>query len=556
MNSLSPLQIVPLHIAQIIVNYVAESSSVVSSGVLVNSKEYRSLLKPLLWVCSNFRAIAYPLYFCQAKLELSSTSNDVKYSQVDSLGLGYPSHHLAKEIVIEVSDQAVYSGEALKLLSQEPYDGCAFPLARTLTFAIVTDEDEGGDGMSSLAVAAATISVFVQRVKRMAPVATKIGVRPSGFARPHYVTGHLFGILVSQLFQLVSIVEYISYFDSHVPVVLQLDSIRNLSHIRYAFESSVDQLIQLARLNAPTLQSLTIESETDIDVSGLLRDDYGNYVTYPHLLLLKLWDLGAHVAPQRLAFKGAVPFPSLRVLRMWLSHSFEDDTFFRGNALTLESLEIRLGDSIIQAIRRHNVFTPGSHPKLRHVGVEYLDGIQPDCLATIAEAIEFELSIGPKATVRDIGGLPSSIVMATFISSLGKHTCIQVLTLPHLSPVLWDVITLIKALPLLSDLHTMSPRIGSMPAGITHDDLPSFMISTFAPMGEKFRCWHLNIYNRGSFAVEAQCVLLLALVCPNYAAAAPSVHSTLMDKMEETIASAMFKQYAPRLRRLLSYKLC
>ncbi|KAJ2108134.1 hypothetical protein IW146_006979, partial [Coemansia sp. RSA 922] len=466
------------------------------------------------------------------------------------LGLGYPSHHLAKEIVIEVSDRAVYSGEALKLLSQEPYDGCAFPLARTLTFAIVTDEDEGGDGMTSLAIAAATISAFVQRVKGMTPVATKIGVRPSGFARPHYVTGHLFSILVSQLFQLVSSVEYVSYFDSHVPMVLQLDSIRNLSHIRYAFESSVDQLIQLARLNAPTLQSLTIESELDIDVSGLLRDDYGNYVTYPRLLSLKLWDLGTHVAPQRLAFKGAVPFPSLRALRMWLSHSFEDDTFFRGNALTLESLEIRLGDSIIQAIRRHNVFTPGSHPKLQHVGVEYLDGIQPNCLTTIAEAVEFELSIGPKATVRDIGCLPSSMVMATFISSLGKHACIQVLMLPHLSLELWDVITLIKSLPLLSDLHTMSPRIGLMPAGITHDDLPSFMISTFAPMGEKFRCWHLNICSMESFAAEAQCVLLLALVCPNYAATAPSVHSAFMDKMEETIASAMFKQYAPRMRNM------
>ncbi|KAJ2870295.1 hypothetical protein GGH93_005680 [Coemansia aciculifera] len=559
MHSLSPLQILPLHVTQRIVHHIVESSRATSSGIIANSKEYRTLLRPLLWVCSNFRAIAYPLYFCHARLELASACNgasDMKYLQLDSLGLGYPTHHLAKEIVIDVGERTVYSGKALDILSQKPYNGCAFPRARTLTLAIVSDDDdEDEDDTTSLAVAAVNINAFVQRVKRMAPVVTKIGVRPSGFARPYYITGHHFSSLVSQLFQLVSSIDYHSFFDSRVPVELQLDGIRNLSHIRYTFEFSVDQPIQLARLNALTLQSLTIESETDIDVSGLIRDTDGNYVTYPCLFSLKLWDQVAPAAPRRLAFRGAVPFPSLRTLRMWLSHSFEDDTFFKGNAMTLECLDIRLSDSIINVLCRHKVFTPGSHPSLRHVGVEFLDGIQPDSFATIADAIEFELSIGPGATVRDIASIPSSNEIAPVISSLGNYTCIQVLTLRHLSLELWDVIALIKSLPVLSDLHTISPSIGAMPDGTTPDNLPSFMLSTFAPMGERFRCWHLNIYSGGPFIVEVQCVLLLALVCPNYAAAAPGLHKPFMELMEKTIALDMFKQYAPWLRHLLSYRL-
>ncbi|KAJ2016885.1 hypothetical protein GGI14_003340, partial [Coemansia sp. S680] len=483
----------------------------------------------------------------------SSDANDMTCLQKDSLGFGYPTHHLSKEIILKINEQTVYSGEVLKLLSQEPYDGCVFQRARAFTFAFAP----GYEDTISPAITLANINAFVQRIQNMAPVVTNITVLVSYFDQSFIIAGRHFSNMISRLFQIVSGVDYNSDFEGSAPVVLQLESIRNLSHIRFTRRNNLDPLIQLARLNAPTLQSLSIDTDIDIDISGLIRDADGNHTTYPRLLSLKLRDLFVPVASRQLEFKGAVPFPSLRSLRLWLSHSLEDDMFFRGNAGTLESLDIKLDDSTFRALCRHKVFAPGSHPKLQRVSVQYKDMFSSQPFATIAETIKFELGIGPRAAVREIGSAPPNNKVAPVISALGNHTCIQVLTILHIWLELWDVIAIIKSLPLLSDLHTMSLRIGAIPAGISRDDLPSFMLLTYASMGKRFRFCSLRDTVNNIDKDLVLCVLLLALACPNfaYAATSRSSHTQFMEMVEEAIASDMFRQYAPRLRRLLFHKL-
>ncbi|KAJ2107684.1 hypothetical protein GGI16_001429 [Coemansia sp. S142-1] len=83
------------------------------------------------------------------------------------------------------------------------------------------------------------------------------------------------------------------------------------------------------------------------------------------------------------------------------------------------------------------------------------------------------------------------------------------------------------------------------------------MLLTYASMGKRFRFWSLRDTVNQIDKDLVLCVLLLALACPNfdYAATSRSSHTQFMEMVEEAIASDMFKQYAPRLRRLLFHKL-
>ncbi|KAJ2868552.1 hypothetical protein GGH94_000084 [Coemansia aciculifera] len=162
MSALSLFQFFPLHVVQLIVDHVVGSSRVAFDGVHTNSREYRVLLKPLLWVCHNFRTVVYSRYCSNFELNLSNTPFgylDYDYlrtcrADVDSRmfsKLGCFMHHGARDITIFLDARTIYSGKALEMVSRVPYDGCPFPLARRVAFIFVndtkggTDEDIGSD---------------------------------------------------------------------------------------------------------------------------------------------------------------------------------------------------------------------------------------------------------------------------------------------------------------------------------------------------------------------------------------------------------------------------
>ncbi|KAJ2041478.1 hypothetical protein GGI08_007943, partial [Coemansia sp. S2] len=212
MVSLPPFQFLPLHIVKVIVNHVVGFNPLTFESVRVNSYVYRVLLKPLIWTCSSFRAIALPLYCCRFQIKLDTkpfiermlqliwktrwSTDYVTYGY-----LGHPTHHLAKDLTIVVNEQAIYSGKALKVLSHTPYSGCAFPLARLITFTFVSGESSKVRTVDRL-VTKANICAFVQRIRNMAPLLSEVRVQPIYNGHGSEVVSGYFGDLVSQLFQL------------------------------------------------------------------------------------------------------------------------------------------------------------------------------------------------------------------------------------------------------------------------------------------------------------------------------------------------------------------
>ncbi|KAJ2695875.1 hypothetical protein H4218_004961 [Coemansia sp. IMI 209128] len=385
MSTFSPLQRLPLHVVDLIVKHVTGSSRLVYDGVLPNSHEYRVLLKPLLWVCHNLRTVAYPLFCHDSELNLSSLPFDdldeyylrapathIDYRHRNHLG--YSTHHMAKDVTIFLDELAVFNGKALDTLSSVPYDGCTFPLARKLTLVLVNGTDGEADGDYGTEDAGAdeafrigpqrvedNIGSLVERIKQMAPVASEYSVR-SVLRREPSVLDQYCSDLVSRLYQLASRIDHGRNFDFVDHVELQVELIRNLTHVSYVSGSSMSnsyRYIQLARNSAPTLQSLVLGSEPDIYIQGIVMDADGNHVSYPCLHTLVIWEMGDSLGSERPVFKGVAPFPILRRLRIGIDVPFGDDTFFRGNAATLEAIHMQLDIESISMLSKYTVFTPG-----------------------------------------------------------------------------------------------------------------------------------------------------------------------------------------------------
>ncbi|KAJ2877009.1 hypothetical protein GGH93_000273 [Coemansia aciculifera] len=361
-----------------------------------------------------------------------------------------------------------------------------------------------------------------------------------------------FGNLISQLYQLVGRVEYNLDYRSRLPMVLPLTRINNLVHIGFAVEEYCARTIELARQNAMTLQSLDLTYYHRLtDISRIIRDDRGSYVTYPCLCILILRGSRGYNEPG-LIFDDVVPFPSLRCLHLSGRHPFDDDTLLRGNAATLETLFMDLDYETIAMLRRHNVFTPDSHPRLQCVRTLPTLDIQPRASMSFAEFMLFALSIGWSAAGRVISDIRSDEEIRTSLSLISSHSRIQYLSLPHTVLSLWDVLSLVKSLPLLSDLHTRLPRLGPVRTDITWDELLAYVISNYYLLSERFRRWYFEDTTSENVVETAECILLLALVCPSFRHAISHFggDEQLEGCVNKTIAEDRFKACSTRLRNL------
>ncbi|KAJ2354413.1 hypothetical protein GGH92_000042 [Coemansia sp. RSA 2673] len=456
----SPLQTLPLHVVKLIVNHAVNCSRLVNSGIEANSNEWNTLLKPFLYTCRGFRAIAYLLYCSRSKLELADPSTYAEMRPcLFELGyrmnnnLGYPTHHLVKELDIELDEEGIYSGNALKKLSRVPYKGCAFPLARKITFLIVAEKDIRTRPWRIKT----NIDAFVQRIKELAPLADDFTIQPNDLVHPEEGASEHIDYLITRLLQLAKRVDYCSFYSSHKPVRMDWEWIHDLVHIKYALASQ--------------------------DYSFIMLYDDGTYVSYPQLLALELLLSPDDEDPALVVFEGAVPFPSLRRLEFINPYPFGDDTPFRGNSATLEILKLTVDRLAAQVLIKHNVFTLVSHPNLWWVSTRYSDAVEPDMIGTAAEPIQFALNIGPGAPVREIGVSLTSSELVSKLSAARQHTCIRDLTLLWKNLELWDVIALLKALPLLRNLESSYPKLGALPAGVTRAQLPEYLRSKHYPLG-------------------------------------------------------------------------
>ncbi|KAJ2840517.1 hypothetical protein FBU31_000348 [Coemansia sp. 'formosensis'] len=204
-------------------------------------------------------------------------------------------------------------------------------------------------------------------------------------------------------------------------------------------------------------------------------------------------------------------------------------------------------------LKRYNVFTSISHPKLRCVKIRLEPGVGVEQFETDTARLQFMLDIGPAATVRELKGTIPSHWLFPEIPVFANYTNIQLLVLTDTRLTLWNTIVLIDMLPLLSELYSQSPVVSPLPAKVTKDGLLDYVVATHVSMSKTFRCWHITYEDKWVTGGETiLCVLLLALICPNFDYVfAGSNRDLFMTHLKVAMAAEAFLPYAARLQRLL-----
>ncbi|KAJ1670587.1 hypothetical protein GGF38_001419 [Coemansia sp. RSA 25] len=481
----------------------------------------------------------------------------------------HPMYHLARELGVSLGLWSIYTGQALRLLSSAPYEGCAFPLVRRISIDIAADDNDS-DNYWNRSVddyltakyktyppdTAANIAAFVLRLEEMMPASSKVEMSHSNVVEKLLKRRdtHLMDV-AQRLFNIVETPTVLAYSRNGLTTYLDLEPVDSLVRLECYAHNGQGVFLPLIRRSAQTLQMLDLRVSNVPDISGLIRDpDSGGYVEYSQLQKLRIRMDRDSAAPQKLVFDDAVPFPRLRRLYIDRSCPFDDDVLFRGNSSSLEFFSVTLLPATVAMLKSYNVFTPASHPNMQCVDT------QPPLQETInmfpsaAAYMQFVLSIAPKSSVRRIYGLSEfGGALQPALALLSNHATLQVLYIPNVPLSIWDAFAIIKSLPLLSDLRATAPTLGEPSHGIDMTELPEYVRSTYAPMGVRFRCWHFGYDGFDNYQELATCMLLLALACPNfdYAAVDYSKRRPFMKAVREKIAEPVFSKYASRLQRLL-----
>ncbi|KAJ1671571.1 hypothetical protein GGF38_000705 [Coemansia sp. RSA 25] len=413
MHTLPAFQLFPEHMVKLIVDHVAGSCRLRYDNIYKGSDEYKLLQMPLLWVCHNFRAFVYARFCGKCELQLEETGDryvDSRRSWPSCLRkLDYPTHHLAADLYLNLSFWSIYSGKALRQLSGAPYEGCTFPLVRQLEIRL-TLGDEYSNALSCYPSSSfdryppdttANIAAFVQRVKQVAPDIRKVEAWSYSDVEELVKRRDIHAVdLIQQLYGIVKTKTAITGYCRLLVEYLDLEPIRNLVHVAYRIYTTSSRIMTLIRRSAQTLQSLELSEIVRVDYTALIRDpdSGGRWMEYPCLHTLRLFSEYETAISRSSISNGAEPFPQLRRLAIRRAYPFGDDVLFRGNASTLEFLDIVLDPEIVAMLKRYKVFTPTSHPKLKCVKANLSSSDARHVFAAAAEYLQFALSIAPRAS--------------------------------------------------------------------------------------------------------------------------------------------------------------
>ncbi|KAJ1817195.1 hypothetical protein LPJ60_004955 [Coemansia sp. RSA 2675] len=403
----------------------------------------------------------------------------------------------------------------------------------------------------------------------MAPAADKISI--SGIHCEWHLPKNVQPYFLAFMLKLCQSFKHIEYRVSYSAETFssrQIDTIRELVYLQYYIHDDCEQALQLARQNAPTLKTLIIFISCVSDISHLIQDTNGGYTQYPCLRTLELHnDVSLSfsyemmsIAPRRSkqamarlpAFAGATPFPGLRRLSIQIDYPFSDDVLFRGNEATLEYLDLQLSHTLIDRIRKYKVFTPDSHPKLQYVKIRQFRDDRVRNFTSTEAYVRFVLGIAPHAQVREIESLPFDAKFPLFQALFEGVPDIQILELSVIRLTFWDIVSLVKSLPNLTYLYTQHPKFGRMPRGVTVKELPEYVLSKHAPVSERFRRWYIGCTSEYRPNELARCVLLLALLCPNFKYL-DSVHRKdhIIFAMKTVAAKQGFREHSQRFESFL-----
>ncbi|KAJ2426813.1 hypothetical protein GGF41_001915 [Coemansia sp. RSA 2531] len=572
----SPFQLLPRRAVETIVKHVAAGGRPLLGGIKRGTEECEKLLIPLLWVCQSFREVVYLRYCKTYKLGFFTPWSKVlairgtwpKCLQKNE----YPTHLVAKELLIQLKPWMIFTGDALKRLSSEPYSGCSFPLVRSLTLNFISRTSQEDFGVRTR-VAKANVDAFLGLLLQMTPVASEIvlegGDLSSNFST---ATKPQVAYLVAQLYQrykrVVHHVHFSAEFTGH-----QLNAIQDLVHFDYTANNDSEQAFQLARQSASTLQSLAITFDKVVTISGLFQGTDNSYIVYTSLrslslchtpALQSLYENGSihpwtsYGKKERLPmFADVTPFPGLVRLSLDIDYPFGDDILFRGSGATLEYASLQLYPMTRGIIYWYKLFTHSSHPKLQCIITRVAHDPSP-CKPSIEhfQGPDYFIGIGSHAQVHRALNIPQCKVSEPYKRNFDGFDCVRVLSLPGFSVGFSEAVLLFGAFPNLLDLYTKCPYwMWRTPDGIYHRDLRAYKVANrVMARRNRFKTWVFSDSPKCDRRTLVSCLRVVAMVSSALDCVSPQAGNSdiFMGDMDDSVVFHGLAQHSERYWRVIT----
>ncbi|KAJ2032868.1 hypothetical protein H4S03_006050 [Coemansia sp. S3946] len=537
----SPFQLLPRRAVETIVKHVAAGGRPLLGGIKRDTEKCEKLLIPLLWVCQSFREV-----------------NE------------YPAHLVAKELLIQLKPWMIFTGDALKRLSSEPYSGCSFPLVRSLTLNFISRTSQEDFGVRT-PVARAKVDAFLGRLLQMAPIASEI-VLEGGDLSSNFSTATKPQVanLVAKLYQRYKRVVHHVHFGAEFTSP-QLNAIQGLVHFDYTANNDSEQAFQLARQSASTLQSLAITFNKVVTISGLFQGTDNRYVVYTSLRALSLCHTPAlqslyenrsihpwtsYGKKERLPmFADVTPFPGLVHLSLDIDYPFGDDILFRGSRATLEYASLQLYPMTRGIIYWYKLFTRSSHPKLQCIITRVAHDPSPyQRSVEHSQRPDYFISIGSHAQVHRALNIPQCRVSEPYMRNFDGFDCVRVLSLPGFSVGFSEAVLLFGAFPNLLDLCTWRPYLMSSD-GIYHRDLRAYKVANRVMTSRnRFKTWVFSDSPKCSRRTLVSCLRVVAMVSSALDCVSPQAGNSdlFMGDMNDSVVFHGLAQHSERYWRVIT----
>ncbi|KAJ2162444.1 hypothetical protein GGF46_000685 [Coemansia sp. RSA 552] len=299
------------------------------------------------------------------------------------------------------------------------------------------------------------------------------------------------------------------------PILECCVSTRELTTLSCVWNENYAYIARILYANAGPLVNLYLAYACFTDFVRLVVDEQGNPVVYPRLTTLLLSDqnAGDQERPPKLA--GKAPFPQLRKLQSLIKYPFADDTLFRDNSGSLESLYLMADHKILRMLNGHGVFAKGRLRSLRKLTVadciDEIDDVDPitnTYMGVIGSVLDnlYEL----RAIDTDISG-----ALTASLFKKVQYQNLQVLSLYCSYLSLSEVVHLLQVLPSLRLLFNRVSGIGSTFRDANATEIAKIMRARFRPLNCNFKRWCITNTTFFPESVIIASILLVADACPH-----------------------------------------
>lgn len=297
---------------------------------------------------------------------------------------------------------------------------------------------------------------------------------------------------------------------------------------------------------AATLKRLHINgSAANSNYSGLFVDNRNRYVVYPNMAYLFICSSLEHQSELTYP-RSFVPFPRLQKLDLSKCYPFGDNVLFRGNQLTMQSLNLALSPQLVTILYRNHTFAINSHPSLQQVVLmsqsNLLDqGSEEDLVGLVPNIIRH----ANKVTISKdwfIGYWLKSVDALSYRFGFVKY-----LNIRDGNMLFTDVLLLPKAFPNLSRLDILSIYLD-----IDLETLQN-MSNTYEPLSTNLETLQIGQFYVRTASDAVVAILALAILYPNL----KQLILPYIKRMEgfeqewnKILAQEQYCQHAPRIQSI------